>query len=512
MLSIAILDCNATLKDDDHFVEITSVVGQWLRYEIRKAGLTEGDPADCDLLLLVHSGELDFRSNVREGLKRLDIEPDAAKRKRPYIITGGAVDTAPFMALSIADGLAVGEAYTFLRRLLDIVKTGGDVSDARAFITEYPHALERRQLEGFEFQSNAPWLLKEPPPPLASPDPYVDWGDMPAFVSDDNVARLMASKGCHLKCGFCATTWRQSYRVNDRPDLLVQQMRDLKANGQGVSFITNDAGELPFLEDVVREGMLQFQSMTVKSMRNPHTRRVITSRPLKILRFGVEGISERIRVAFGKAISNAELLNLLRDLRQIYDADKQRQRSQRVRLFFIVAAPYEADVDWDNFHQFVRGKNGLVDQADQGVVELKFTAFNPQPPTPLMYFVPTREYWHRWHYLEAKRLERGNFSDHIWTMRPRNPHNHARDFADSHNLTPKLADDLFKTFITRDLAPTLDHARRFGCEVIRWPLSLDIRYRASRVYQKRMTQEIYNEHPSSERLFPPTQADQAPAP
>lgn len=494
MLRIGILDCNSTLKDDDHFVEITSVVGQWLRYEIRKAGLTETPPGECDVLLLVHSGELDFRSNVREGLKRLSIEWDASKRARPYIITGGAVDTAPFMALSVADALAVGEAYTFVRRLLALIRADGDMQDIRAFVTEYPHALAREQLAGFEFEKNAPWLLKTAPPHLASPDPYVDWGDMPAFVSDDNVARLMASKGCHLKCAFCATTWRQTYRVNDRPDLLVQQMRDLKAQQQGVSFITNDAGELPFLEDVVNEGMLQFQSLTVKSMRDPHIRDVIRSKPLKIVRFGVEGISERLRVAFGKAISNAELLQLLQDLRVIYDAKQGRHRSQMVRLFFIVSAPYESDADWDDFRAFALGKNGLVARTDSGVVQLKFTAFNPQPPTPLMYFVPTRAYWLRWQQLEkdmilnraAREQHTGNFSNHVWTMGPRSPRNHARDFADNHNLAPKVADELFRTYITRDLAPTLDHARRFGCEIIDWHLPLEIRYRASRVYQKRM--------------------------
>jgi radical SAM superfamily enzyme YgiQ (UPF0313 family) len=495
MLSMAILDCNSTLKDDDHFVEITSVVGQWLRYEVEKAGLIAVSPADCDVLFLVHSGELDFRWNVREGLKRLGIEWDAEKRKRPYIITGGAVDTAPFMALTIADGLAVGEAYTFVREVLRIVKTGGDVQDIRAYITAYPHALERQQLADFEADRDAPWLLTSAPPALASPDPYVDWGDMPAFVSDDNVARLMASKGCHLKCTFCATTYRQTYRVNDRPDILVQQMRELKANKQGVSFITNDAGELPFLEDVVNEGMLQFQSMTVKSMRDPHTREIITRRPLKIVRFGVEGISERIRVAFGKSISNAELLDLLHDLRHIYNAEQDKTRAQMVRLFFIVGAPYEDESDWDNLREFILGKNGLAKQVEQGVVQLKFTAFNPQPPTPLMYFVPSRAYWLRYQQLEnsmvISRAEReqhtGRFSNHVWVMSPRSPKNHARDFADNHQLTPSQANALFNTYKTRDLAPTVDHARRFGCEVIRWPIPLEIRYRASRVYQKRMT-------------------------
>lgn len=499
MLSIGILDCNSTLKDDDHFLEITSVVGQWLRYEVGKAALTEVLPADCDVLFLVHSGELDFRWNVREGLNRLGIQWDAEKRSRPYIITGGAVDVAPFMALTIANGLAVGEAYTFVRDILRIVKAGGDVQDISAYITEYPHALERQQLAEFETDRHAPWLLTNPPSALASPDPYVDWGDMPAFVSDDNVARLMASKGCHLKCGFCATTYRQTYRVNDHPDILVQQMRELKANKQGVSFITNDAGELPFLEDVVNEGMLQFQSMTVKSMRDPHTRKVITQHPLKIVRFGVEGISERIRIAFGKSISNTELLDLLHDLRHIYDPDKDKLRAQMVRLFFIVGAPYESTADWDNLREFVLGKNGLVAQTEMGVVQLKFTAFNPQPPTPLMYFVPSREYWSHYHLLEnnmvmnraARERNTGNFSNHVWTMGPRSPKHHARDFADNHNLTPKQANALFNTFIVRDLAPTLDHARRFGCEVIRWPIPLEIRYRISRVYQKRMaTQRV----------------------
>jgi hypothetical protein len=478
VLNIAILDANSTRKDADHFRSITSVVGQWLDWERQQAGIPSCEIRQCDILLLVHAGELDYKHSVEEALNLHGIEAQASRRTVPYIITGGAVVAAPLMALSIANAMAVGEAYTFVRNLFSMIKSDAHLEDIRAWLIDYPHAIERSQITDLEVNKEKPWLLTHPPQTLATPDTYIDWGDLPAFESDDGVVRPISSKGCHAKCLFCATTYLQRYQKHNNPSLLLDQFMQLKAQGKKVSLITNDAADLPFYDQVVDAGMLQFQSMTMFAVRNKHVRETLLSPKghMKIVRFGIEGVSERIRKYIGKPISNQELSELLSELRQ---------RNQMSHLFFIAGLPYEGGEDWQELHDFMFGENGLVETARKAVVRLKFTAYNPQPPTPLMYFVSGDIYHFHWTQFKSK-LDAA-YTRYLWDIPPRHPSNRARDLAETHHISYTQAKNIIPSAQTFDLAPSLNEAKHFPCEMIGWPTPLEVRYKMSRIYKRRMT-------------------------
>ena len=474
-LKLSIVDANTKKKEqDESYAELVSVVSLWLKYEVERANLTLTTPAcDADVVLLVHSGELDFRENCTKALIAAGIDPDPDKR-RQYVITGGAVDASPMLALSIANALAVGEAYRFVRELFALINRMCDIEDLRSFIIEYPHAIERSQVACLELDPYAPYLFRHPPPTLATPDEWVDWGDLQPYLTDDGVYRVVASKGCHLRCQFCATTYRQTYRINPEVDSIVDTIRALKAQKARVALITNDAADLPYYDEIVRAGQLQFQSMTVKALRDKTKLAHVTSTRMKLVRFGVEGLSERIRQAFGKPVSNGELLEILRAMRE---------NRQHVKLFYIVGAPFEDDYDYSEFRAFF---DILQSQVDSQTVVLKFTAFNPQFPTPLAYFIPPSSYKRRFD--EMLRYVRSRVrNNHVGFIPPRSPHRRNVALAETYNLTLSQVKELLpRADETVDLAPTLEHAQRMTCEIVAWHLSVERRWRLSRSYMKRM--------------------------
>jgi len=481
-LTLAIANANANKTDDwVDTLNLNTIVAGWIQYEMSKVGLELIHPNEADVVFLVHSGEVDYRHHCQEALKQIGIQWQANKRNHmPYIITGGAVDTSPFVALEIADALAVGEAYTFMRELLRIVKNNGDLTDVRNFIIGYPHAIERNQIEGFERDSANPHLLKEAPPILASPDSYIDWGDMPSFEGGDGVLRATASKGCHLKCSFCATTYRQVYQVSDNVDGLVQQMMEAKAQKRGISLVTNDAAALPFYQQIVDAKQLQFQSVTIKALRDPKIRADVMAGTQKLIRTGVEGLSEQTRKAYGKPVSNWELVQIVKDFQT---------HKKNFRLFFIGGAPYESDDDWQNFAYLM---DELAQVVQWGRSQIKITAFNPQPPTPLVYFIPSIEYQRRYELFYANYKLR-NDNVHINFMQPRVPKTRIRDIAHAFSVSLHVATEWAYSQGTLDLAPTLGHALRFPHEMIEWYLPAEKRWRLSRSYMKRMGVEAPEE-------------------
>ena len=475
MLRLAILEANQGAASDEAYINpVVSIVGLWLQYEIQRAGLTLVPPRAADVVLLVYAGAIDWTTFCRRALRRAQIPVDpAVRQQRPYVITGGAIDASPFEALATADALAVGEAYQFVRELLRLVKGGADLAAIRAFIIDYPHAIERQQLADLTFDPSRPWLLSAPAPMLATPDTVIDWDETPVVKSDDRVLRVLASKGCHLRCTFCATTFRQPYQVTPNTDRLIAVVQDAARTQRGASLITNDAAALPQFADIIQAGALSFQSMTVKALRQPDLLKAICASGARLLRFGVEGISERIRQAFGKPVSNAELVHIVGEL--------NRHRIN-CHLFFIVGAPFETDDDFANLQQLVIDLSKTV---RFGITRLKFTAFQSTPPAPLAHFSPASGYEARWRAFDQWQYNNWR-SRHLMLIPPRLTKASIRYLRDAYRLPISVARAILASSVTVDFAPTYADAQRMLFEVIGWPLDTHRRWRLSRSYAHRM--------------------------
>lgn len=261
MLKVSLVDANdrtaAVYRDTP-----MSVVYGWLKWELARKGIEPCAASEADIVFLIHAGALDWLPKCRAELKRNGVEPMAARRAgAPFVIAGGQVATTPLTCLQVADAVVIGEGYRTVRRVLEIVRSGGEIPDVRRYLLEHPNALERSQVQGIGRDPERPWLMDCDPGPLAEPDAWVDWR-VPPVKSDDRVVRVIGAKGCARKCLFCATSWCQKFQVNPNSEHVLGTLTKLAAAGERVQLVSNDPSQIPYYRLV--KVRLDSESYTVK--------------------------------------------------------------------------------------------------------------------------------------------------------------------------------------------------------------------------------------------------------
>jgi hypothetical protein len=471
LLQIALIDANEK-ANKQYAGQASSVVSGWLTWEVTQAGLAFCKPSQADIVFLVYAGALDWLAECRAYIKRSGVEVDAKRRRgKPYIIAGGPCDAIPFTVLSVADAMAVGEAYNFVRQVLDRVNGGCTLDELQAWIVEYPHAIERSQIDVLRRDKQQPWLLADPAPKLASPDPWIDWS-VPPVRSDDKVVRIIAEKGCHCKCLFCATTYRQTHKQNMDADQVLGTLQALKVKGERVQIVSNDPMALPYFRRISTK--LDSQSFTIMEVSDDANRRALIRSGVGIARFGVEGISERIRKAFAKPIANDKLLSILAELH----ANKI-----NTHLFFIVGAPFEDASDWSEFRLFYERLSRTI---RSGICRIKFTTFVNTPPAPLARYVPGTQYAEQMDGLRAW-IAGNAASRHLIYVRGRGIDSHLVNVAEQLSVSVQDVARFADNSGTVDLLPTDADAQRAIWEIVDWPISAKKRWRMADIYQRRMT-------------------------
>lgn len=476
MLKIALIDANT--RASKKYAGITaSIVGGWLEWEFEQIGINPSPQNEADIIFLVFAGAMDYLANCRKYLRVYGVEPDARKRgNSPYVITGGPIDSSPFEAIQISDAFTVGEGYRFVRELLKLIKLGKSLQGIRDFIIEYPYAIERSQIENLARDNQKPWLLADVSQKIASPDPYVDWAGVPPVRGDDKVVRLIGSKGCHCKCVFCATTYRQTYKTNPNDNLIIRQSVHLSEQGERVQILSNDPANLKFWNKI--QTRLDSQSFTIFEMRQRETRANLIKNKVGIARFGVEGVSERIRKAFGKPIQSSELLDITAELH----ANKI-----NTRWFMIMGAPYETEGDWLDFREL---HYKLARALDWGICQIKFTAFVPNPPAPLVRFIPSFKY-NRYLKNHIDWVLDNAVSRHVMCYYGNKEKSQIRAIAEQLVIPIDIVEKLTlladRDNIPFDLFKTLEDAYRATWEVIEWPISTELRWRMGSIYRDKMT-------------------------
>ena len=469
-MRFGIIDANAAAAKEYQGI-VASIIGQWIEWEARKVGIEIVSPETADVVFLAFAGSVNWRGECRKALKRAKIEHVARKRDRaPYIIAGGPVDATPFVALDIADGLVVGEGYRLVRAIFEVANAGGTVEDLRVLFERDPCGIERSQTDPLERDPDRPWLLRKRIDPLAFPDRYVDW-NVPSVKTDDKVVRIIGSKGCHFKCSYCATTYRQAYTGNPNERKVRAQIRRLGRAGERVQVLSNDPANIPWYADV--SDNLDHGSYTIEEFLKAENRAAIIRQRPRIVRFGVEGLSHRIRFAWNKPIPDPTLLDVLDDLQ------KNKINSH---MFLIAGAPYETAKDWDHWLRFI---GHLSRTLTWGICRIKFTSFQPSPPAPLMRFTSGSEWEHAWNGFMQKYLD-NHVSPHILVIKPRLSASRTVDVTDQLQIDPETARKLVTAKGTTDLAPTEDDFARMASNIIGWPIDARRRWRVAETYRDRM--------------------------
>lgn len=332
-MKLAIIDSN--YPKNQH----RGLAASWLAWELQRAEMRDYPAALADTLLVTVSSQQGI-ADVKRELRKLNLT-----NKR--MILGGGGCYAPAVFENLADVICVGEGQRFIRTLL---------------------------ADGYEVAEQLPesWKRGETCPVI--PSTGFPW-DVPPLNHPDGTVRVFGSRGCKYRCLFCQTGWETSYRVNPDTELLQRQIRELERRGSRLAIVTNDAAE----ERVSLSGQQEFLSVRLQNLRHMMP---LTRQEAKSVRIGVEGASERLRIAVGKPVQNDELLGTTFDLMA---------NGVGVRWFFIPGLPGETDADYEDIRYLVRELHHLP----KGCVMMNFHSFIPQPATPLGVLPLVDDYWER---------------------------------------------------------------------------------------------------------------------
>ncbi len=355
-MKLAVIDANYSRA------EHVGLAATWLRWELRRAGVSEAAPELADILLVTVSSQQGV-SELRAALRRIG-------NRRARVVLGGGGGYAPAVFEGLFDVACVGEGVRFVRTLLS------EGYDAATGLSEaWVPGETRPVVPSAEF----PWEA----PPLRHPDGTV---------------RVFGSRGCRYRCLFCQTGWESTYRVNPDPSRLQRQIDGLERQGVRLAVITNDGAE----ENVHLSGQQEFLSVRLSNLKRLMP---LGRRQVKSVRIGVEGISERLRRAVGKPVGNADLLNATFGLLA---------NGVGVRWFFIPGLPGESDADYEELRFLVRELRKLP----KGVVMMNFHAFIPQPATPLCVLPLTDGYWERFDEFRRWFFHGPGFTRHVQIIAP----------------------------------------------------------------------------------------------
>lgn len=334
----AVIDSNYTHEGHE------GMAATWLRWEMERADIAESKPTEADIVLMTVSSQQGVGRVRSEYRKLRRVNPDAK------VIIGGGGCYGPAVFDAYADAICVGEGPRFVRTLF---ADGYDVA------RELPETWIPGDCRPVTPYRDFPWAL----PPINHPDGTV---------------RMFGSRGCKFNCLFCQTGWESAYRPNPEPQHLTAQIDAMERAGRRIAIVTNDAAE----EHVRLRGQQEFISVTLHNTMKHLL--PLTREQAKGVRFGVEGVSERLRRLVGKPIPTDDLLRTSAELLV---------NGVGVRWFFIPGLPGEQDEDWDELRHAVME---IKRHIHKGVVMMNFHAFIPQPATPLCVLPLVDEYWERY--------------------------------------------------------------------------------------------------------------------
>jgi len=357
-LRVAILDACFS----EHNQAGRGMAAEYLAWELRRHKMQEYPLIEADTVLITCTSPTDA-DYVRK-----------IKKKYPHkiLICGGAASTSPYSLGKYANVVCVGDGQRFLSVLFN------------------------EGLEAAKKLSNA-WVDGDDRP--VEIDQGFPW-DCPPIKAEDGAVRVWCGRGCKNKCAFCQTGWAYTYSEYPNPDRLLAQIRQLKSMGQKVAYLSNDTAQHSFYRQLPPSAHGSYSIKYLKKYGLP---------PARQIRLGIEGVSERLRAAVNKPISDDDLVKCTAWL----NANKK-----SVRWFLITGLPGETTDDWEQLKAVIlRWK----EMTNKGVLALSFTAWCPVPAAPLAVMPLKDDYWEYFSQFERWFFKGRGWSNRIKLMRPQQP-------------------------------------------------------------------------------------------
>ena len=334
----------------------------YLSWEMQRHNIEESTVQEATILLVtcVSTEAADF-------LRKL-------KKKYPEktIIVGGAASTLPHSLGLYCDCVCVGDGQAFLKVLFE---------EGKEAAFALPNAWINGEARRVTIDHNFPW-------------------DMPPIQAEDKAYRVWCGRGCKNKCKFCQTGWGYEYSENPNPKQLLTQTHQLLAEGKKVVYLSNDAAQHSFYHELPATVHGSFSVGHLKKHGLP---------PARVVRLGVEGVSERLRRSVAKPISYQDLLDCTIWLNN---------NKKSVRWFMIAGLPGETKEDWDELKQIIQEWKM---RTTRGIITISFTAFCPEPATPYATVAIDDDYWGWYDEFNEWFYNGIGWSNRITLMKPRMP-------------------------------------------------------------------------------------------
>jgi len=217
-------------------------------------------------------------------------------------------------------------------------------------------------------------------------------------VSLNGILRMEIARGCKYSCNFCAVSHLKKYREVpiERIDVMVRQAKTKRVAAFSPNPESHSKNEE--IDKICRKyGKTRLDTdvrLNDLNKRNEHP---------GVPRFGLEGLSERLRKSVGKAYSNEYIY------KEIEKFVKAGRRS--IFIYLIMDLPGETDADFEEFkslmHQIekIKGVEDLLIKPSPSV-------FMPSPHTPFENEAINwdRDYKNKWLYLFREKTDDGNLS------------------------------------------------------------------------------------------------------
>jgi hypothetical protein len=337
------------------------MAAMWLKYELSRRDIAEApiSSADCLLVTCVDARNVDFVARI--------------KKKFPgkHIIAGGSAGYAPASIAQFCDCVCVGNGERFMDVLF---------SDGLCAAMSLPESFVHGETRTVQVASGFPWR-------------------MPPIQAEDGMFRLWCGRGCKKKCAYCQTGWSCEYEENPNPKSIVAYANRLGVSGDKFAYLSNDPLQHSFHDLLPQTESSSFSFEYIKKYGLPNARQV---------RLGVEGPSQRLRAFVRKPIAHDDLWK---------STSWMNQNGKSVRWFMIAGLPSETDADYEEL------KTALTNwkkYTPKGVLALSFTAWQPEPSTPLGAFPLDDSYYDRYNRFKEWFFGIG-FSNKIKIMNPMSP-------------------------------------------------------------------------------------------
>lgn len=267
----------------------------------------------------------------KHGALVSSVHPEQARvieriaRKYPEVWVGGPGALSPGN-YEAATGVCLGDYRAFLTMLL-----AGRAHDApNVYLPSQPRTVEIDQSFPYELAGH--------------------------YRGEDGRLQVFCSRGCKHRCAFCQTGWATTFSEHPSPEILLAL-----PPGDKYNYMSNALSDVSFAHRLPPD------------ISASHTlREAVHSNAFgRLVRVGVEGVSERLRRAVGKPISNQELVDWTLSLNL---------RGVQVRWFMIAGLPGET---WDDWLEIVECVKAYSCNHERGTLQISFTAYVPEPATPI---------------------------------------------------------------------------------------------------------------------------------